>query len=197
MAKRNAYLLVFDGLADWEPAHALCLINGSDRFDVVTAGLSAAPITTMGGLRITPDCTLADIQPADTAILIVPGGTMWEESSQPALIDLLHRLHAAQVPIAAICGATLEIARAGLMRGRGHTSNAPGYVQDLVPEYDSAAEYVDALAVADRHVITASGLGCVEFAREIALELGIFDQPEAQIWFDMFKHGKYPQTEAA
>ena len=28
--KNTAYLLIFDGLADWEPAHALCEINKSE-----------------------------------------------------------------------------------------------------------------------------------------------------------------------
>ncbi len=50
--KRNAYILVFDGLADWEAAHALCEINKSDKFDVLTVGFSDEAVTTMGGFRV-------------------------------------------------------------------------------------------------------------------------------------------------
>ena len=52
--------------------------------------------------------------------------------------------------------------------------------------------YVDALAVRDRHVITASGLGAVDFARAIFSELEIFSGADEALWFDMFKHGRLP-----
>jgi len=38
--KPKAYFLVFDGLADWELAHALCEINKSGKFEVVSVGFS-------------------------------------------------------------------------------------------------------------------------------------------------------------
>lgn|GEM_PF-2094727 len=38
----KAYLLIFDGLADWEPALALCEINKSGKYDVVTVGFTAS-----------------------------------------------------------------------------------------------------------------------------------------------------------
>jgi len=51
---------------------------------------------------------------------------------------------------------------------------------------------VDELAVTDHKIITASGLGSVEFAREAIRELGIHDEPTTRIWFDMFKKGVIP-----
>jgi hypothetical protein len=48
------------------------------------------------------------------------------------------------------------------------------------------------LAVRDRGIITASGLGAVDFAREIFAELELFSAADAALWFDMFKHGKLP-----
>ncbi len=50
----KAYLFVFDGLADWEPALALCEINKSGKFDVATVGFSDRTVTTMGGCRVSP-----------------------------------------------------------------------------------------------------------------------------------------------
>ena len=89
--KPKAYFLIFDGLADWEPALALCEINKSARFDVVTVGFSTASVKTMGGLKITPEVTLGDVNPAEADIFIMPGGEMWEHESNENLIDLLHR----------------------------------------------------------------------------------------------------------
>jgi hypothetical protein len=59
-------------------------------------------------------------------------------------------------------------------------------------EYRGADFYVDAMAVRDRHVITASGLGAVDFARAIFSELQVFSAADEALWFDMFKHGKLP-----
>jgi putative intracellular protease/amidase len=189
--KAKAYLLVFDGLADWEPAHALCEINKSQKFDVVTAGFSGEPITTMGGLKLTPEVTLRGVNPGDTGIFIMPGGDMWQRTSYPNLINLLHRLRDEEVPIAAICAATLEIARAGLTHNTRHTSNGKKYVKAMVPNYRDEDFYVNELAVTDKSLITASGLGSVEFGREVIKLLGIHG--EADTWFRMFKTGIIPE----
>lgn len=193
--KRKAYLLVFDGLADWEPAHALCEVNKSGRFDVVTVGFSGEPVSTMGGLRLTPEVTIGEVNPAAAGIFVMPGGEMWEQKSDENLINLLHRLHAENVPIGAICGATLEIARAGLTHGTRHTSNTREYLKAMVPDYGDADFYVDELAVTDKNVITASGLGGVEFGREVIRQLGIYDEVDAQVWYEMFKHGALPASD--
>jgi len=195
--KNKAYLLVFDGLADWEPAHALCEINKSGKFEVVTAGFSTTPVATMAGLKLTPDIAIDEINPDDASIFILPGGDMWEKKSDEKLKALLRRLHEATIPIAAICGATLEIARAGLTRGIRHTSNAREYLQAMVPEYKDGGLYVDELAVADKNIITASGLGCVDFAREVITQLNLYSAADTQIWFEMFKHGVIPASYSA
>jgi putative intracellular protease/amidase len=190
--KPIVYLLVFDGLADWEPAHALCELRRSGKFDVLTAGFTRQTITTMGGLKVVPDLTLDQVKAQDSVLLVVPGGDMWQEQSQPAVESLLRRFHDQEVPIAAICGATLEIARAGLTRGIRHTSNALAYLKSMVPDYRDEAFYVDELAVSDQGVITASGLGGVEFAREIFGLLKLYDDSDLRTWYEMFKHGLVP-----
>ncbi len=194
--KRKAYILVFDGLADWEPAHALCEINKSGKFDVVAVGFADNPVTTMGGLRLLPDMTLDAVNPAEAAIFILPGGDMWEQKSDEKITNVLRQLHDAEVPVAAICGATLEIARAKLTRGRRHTSNAKEYLKAMVADYTDEKFYVDELAVTDNRIITASGLGSVEFGREIITQLNIYSEADTKVWFEMFKHGVFPASEA-
>jgi len=56
----KAYFLVFDGLADWELAYALCEINKSGKFEVVSVGFSKEPVPTMGGLKLSPDIMLVN-----------------------------------------------------------------------------------------------------------------------------------------
>lgn len=187
----KAYLLVFDGLADWEPVHALCEINQSGRFEVVTVGFSRDHVKTMGGVRIVPDITLDEVRPDDAGIFIMPGGDMWEQTSSAPLIELLHHLHATNVTIGAICGATLEIVRSGLTRTIRHTSNDQAWLKSVIPDYQDDARYVEALAVTDQNVITANGLGSVEFGREVIKQLGLYTDADAERWYEMFKHGVF------
>jgi putative intracellular protease/amidase len=191
--KPKAYILVFDGLADWEPAHALCEINKSQKLDVVTVGFSDELVTTMAGLKLKPEITLSRVNPADTAIFIMPGGDMWQQTSYPTLISLLRRLRDEKAPIAAICAATVEIARAGLTHDTRHTSNGKKYLKAMVPDYRDENFYVNELAVTDKNLITASGLGSVEFAREVIKQLGIHSEADTEMWFRMFKSGIIPE----
>ncbi len=194
--KPKAYFLVFDGLADWELDHALCEINKSGKFEVVSVGFYNQPITTMGGLKLSSDMTLNQVAPAEACVFMLPGGDMWEQESHEDLKMLLHRLHAESIPVGAICSATLEIARAGLTRNIRHTSNSKEYLKTMVAGYSDEDFYTNELAVTDQKIMTASGLGCVEFAREVIRELELYNEADSRLWFDMFKHGVFPESEA-
>ena len=189
--QKIAYLLVFEGLADWEPAHILCELRKSGQYAVKTAGYTLEPVRTMGGVTILPDVTIYEIVAKETAVFILPGGTMWEQQSNETLQVLLRDLHGQDVPLAAICGATLAIARAGLTHKVRHTSNILQYLQALVPTYSDHDYYVDESAVTDKNIVTADALGSVDFAREIIKLLGVYNDADADAWYGMFKHGIY------
>lgn len=194
MREKAVYLLVMDGFADWEPAHALAELRREGKYRVETVGLTAEPVESMGGIRVLPSTTVRDVGPDDVALFILPGGDRWETGTmEPELQALLQRLDAASVPIAAICAATAAIASVGLLKGRRHTSNGLDFLGAHAPGYDQSANYVDALAVRDRGLITASGLGSVEFAREIFEELNVFSASDRGVWAEMFRSGRLPE----
>jgi hypothetical protein len=70
----------------------------------------------------------------------------------------------------------------------------PGYIAENVPGYTGMALYQAVPAVSDQGVITASGLAPIEFAREIFKLLGVFSPADDALWFDMFKHGRLPES---
>ena len=190
---KAVHLLVVDGFADWEPAHAIAELRRHGGYDVETVGLSPAPVESMGGVRVLPTRTVSEVDPARVAVFILPGGDRWETAPvEPELGALLTRLDAKGIPIAAICGATVAIARLGLLRGRRHTSNGLEYLRSQVPGYSEAAGYVDAPAVRDRGLVTASGLGDVEFARELFEELDVLSAEDRSVWAGMFRSGRLP-----
>jgi putative intracellular protease/amidase len=193
MPDKAVYLLVIEGFADWEPAHAVAELRRQGQYRVESVGLTPAPVQSMGGLRVLPSTVVSEVDPADVAALLLPGGDRWESSPlEPELEQLLNRLDARGVPIAAICAATVAIARLGLLRGRRHTSNGLEYLRAHVPGYAEAANYVDLPAVRDRALITASGLGDVEFARELFEELGVLTPEDREAWATIFRSARLP-----
>jgi putative intracellular protease/amidase len=192
--QRAIYVVIFDGFADWEPAHALAELRRWGKRTIRTVGFAGTPVVSMGGLRVMPDLELASVRPEDVELFVLPGGDLWQSGAYPrsAVESLIAELLAAGTPIAAICAGTLALARARVLDDRRHTSNMRSYLPTYAAEYSGGTHYLDVPAVSDRHVITASGLAAVDFARAIFAELGIFTAKNEALWFDMFKHGKLP-----
>ncbi|HET8727457.1 MAG TPA: type 1 glutamine amidotransferase family protein [Alphaproteobacteria bacterium] len=188
---KEVHLLVFDGLADWEPALALCGLNdlaafGRESYRTVTIGFTSEPVTTMAGLRVMPDRVLDDVQPDGLALFLIPGGEMWNAGERPEVTALLKCLDKAGTPIAGICAATTALAHAGLLEQRRHTSNSLTFLKERAPAYGGEASYVDAPAVADGGVVTAAGTAPLQFAREILRLLDAFDKAMLEEWYQMF-----------
>lgn len=60
--------------------------------------------------------------------------------------------------MAAICGATLALANAGILNNKRHTSNGPNFLTGNSTDYAGQSLYVDIpSAVVDQNVITAAG----------------------------------------
>jgi len=197
MPDKAVHLLVVDGYADWEPAHAVAELRRHGGYMIETVGWSREPVRSMGGLSIMPSRTVAEVKPSDVAVFIVPGGDRWEKNGvEPEIEAALKGLDAADVPIAAICGATVAIGRLGLLRGRRHTSNGLDYLRSHVPGYAEAANYEDVPAVRDRGLITASGLADVEFARELFEELNVLTPEDRASWATIFRSARLPEGAA-
>ena len=194
MPEKAVHLLVVDGFADWEPAHAVAELRRHGGYRVETVGLTSAPVESMGGVRVLPSTIVTEVDPANVAVFILPGGDRWESAPvEPEVERLLNRLDAEGIPIAAICGATVAIARLGFLRGRRHTSNGLEYLRSNVSGYSEAANYVDIPAVRDRGLITASGLGDVEFARELFEELNVLSPADRATWATLFRSARLPE----
>ena len=193
MPDKAVYLLVVEGFADWEPAHAVAELRRHGQYRVECVGVTLAPIRSMGGITVLPSKLVSEVDPADVAVFILPGGDLWEHGPvEPDLEAALRRIDAGDVPIAAICAATVAISRLDLLRGRRHTSNGLDYLRSHVSSYSEADNYVDAPAVRDRKLITAGGLGDVEFARELFEELHVLSAEDRSLWAQMFRSAKLP-----
>jgi putative intracellular protease/amidase len=172
---RTAHVAIYPGLADWEVGHLLVELR-TGRFTgcpwrVLTVALAAEPVITMGGLRIQPDMPLDALDLADSDLLVLPGGEWWDAGEGRAFAEAAGRFLEDGTPVAAICGATLGLARVGLLDTRRHTSAAAEYL--LASGYAGGALYVDERAVIDGDLITAGPQSPEQFARATLRRLGL------------------------
>jgi putative intracellular protease/amidase len=189
----TVYFLVFDGFADWQAALALCEIRRPGDWQVQTVGFSTAPVTSMGGLTVRPDLSLAQLDFSRAALLIVPGGHLWQRGDGAPAIAAIGEVHASGAPVAGIDSGVLALARAGLLDRCRHTGNWSGQLAAQVPGYAGAEQYdSEVLAVSDGGVISASHLGSVEFAREVIRTLDLYSSSDREHWYRLFKHAELP-----
>jgi putative intracellular protease/amidase len=96
---------------------------------------------------------------------------MWDAEGGEPFAAAAGRFLAAGVTVAAICGATAGLARAGLLDSRKHTSAAAEYV--AATGYAGGDRYVDDRAVVDGDLVTAGPQSPVQFARATLGRLGL------------------------
>lgn len=182
---------VYEGMADWEIGHAVAHVNSGDwqsspdRYRIRTVGETDEAVTTMGGVEVVPDLTLGELTPEGYAMLILAGADIWLYGGNEVFSEKAAEFLESGVPVAAICGATVGLARAGLLDDRRHTSNAPEILA-MVDSYKGAELYCQELAVSDGDLITASGIAPVEFAREIFARLDLYDSRVLDAWYKLY-----------
>ncbi|AWB46588.1 glutamine amidotransferase [Paenibacillus sp. CAA11] len=194
MHTRKVYLYVFDTMADWETGYLIAELNSGRYFkpgiaplEVVAIGVDRSPVTTMGGLSILPSLSLEECTLKSTDVLILPGGETWLEAvHEPMLTKAAAALNSGTV-VAAICGATMGLAKVGLLDARRHTSNNLEYLKMVCPHYIGEKYYEEEPAVTDGNLITASGIAPLQFAMHVMKELDVFAPQTLQAWFNLYQ----------
>jgi putative intracellular protease/amidase len=185
---RTAHLAIYDGYADSEVGHLLIELHTGrftgTPFRVVTVARSLDPVVSMAGLRVSPDVVVDDVDPAGSAVLVLPGAEMWDAGYGEEFSALAGRFLGAGVPVAAICGATAGLARAGLLDSHLHTSAAAEYL--AATGYAGAGRYVDDRAVVDGDLITAGPQSPIQFARATLQRLGMASETRLDAYEGVF-----------
>lgn len=164
--------ILTDRYADWECALTMAASRTFYGLNVLTASTGGHPVTSAGGLNVSPDRAIETLTPAEFDLLLINGGAVWETEDAPVLSPLLHNTRAANKPIGAICAATMALARSGLLNDVPHTSNGADFLTE-VPGYKGAAHYRDIpSAVSADNIVTAAGTAPVSFMKEVMQLLG-------------------------
>jgi len=194
MIQRNVHLYVFDSMSDWEAGYAIAGINNPQfqknpgSFRIRAVALQKIPVSTMGGICIKPDMTLEEMSLTDCSMLVIPGGSSWDEGLNTEAVEIAGKCLDSGIPVAAICGATAGLARGGLLDNRRHTSNSREYLS--ATQYDGSKLYEEKAAVTDKNLITASAMASVDFAYHIFKYLDLHNAPVLEAWYGLFKTGR-------
>jgi len=189
MNKENIYVFLFDGYSDWEIAYLAPELKKSNKTNLKYFTIDGLDITSAGGLKISPNLSIEQLNLDDISVLILPGGSAWEEKSIKGIDKLVETLHSNNKTIAGICGATVFLGQKGYLDNVKHTSNALEYLKYMAPEYKGENLYQSDLSVTDKNIITANGFSPIEFAREIFKEIELKNETGIEKWYQLFKNG--------
>lgn len=190
----KVFIVVLDTLADWEIGYLTAELHSRRLFadpgqacDIVKVGLSANPVLTMGGMRITPDVSLDGLRMGAGDLLLLPGADRWLAPESAAALQFAREALEQGHRVAAICGATAGLAEVGALDRRPHTSNVLDYLKMSCPGYTGEQHYREQPVVRDGNLITASGLAPLEFSYEVFKLLEVFRPATLEAWFQLHR----------
>lgn len=195
--KKIIYIYILNTMAEWEIGNILqafsmeaMLKNGNKDFEIRTVSIDRNPVKTMCGLTIVPDCILEEIDDNNIAALILPGAERWDDEKHKVILQKSLVYLENGVLVAAICGATLELANLNVLNSYKHSSNALEYLTFFSKNYKGQELYVESPACIDKNLVTASSAGALLFAKYIIKYLNVFSDEKIEAWYNYYLTGE-------
>ena len=193
--KQKVIFVLLNDYSDWEGAFLstalhVGVVPGSDvKYEVYTAAPTLNEVRSIGGLRTLPDYSFENM-PRDYAALVLIGGNSWDSPEAELVSPLVQEALSKGKIIGAICNASSFLCSHGFLNEVKHTGNGLDQLKkwgDTV--YTNAENYVEAQAVSDKNIVTANGVGYLEFTREMLLLLKANSPENIASWYDFYKNG--------
>jgi putative intracellular protease/amidase len=169
-------LLYYDGFSEFEVV-LVCLIFR--RYDLISIALENREYRSEECQRFCVDKVIQDVDIDSIDLLVIPGGEPDPLVANPELKSFVENLVAKNKKVAGICGGASLLAGLGVLKGRkctgmgsGKNPNIPSY------RYFSESIFSDDHVVVDGNIITAQGQAYVEFAFELARQMGLSENEE-------------------
>lgn len=150
---------------------------------------SAEPVTAIGGFRVLPDYSFANM-PDDYAALVLIGGYGWLTPAADEVVPIVKKAIDSGKIVGAICNGASFMAKAGFLNGVKHTGNGLGQLQLWGGDnYTNSDGYIHQQAVSDKRIVTANGSGVLEFTRELLLLLENDTPERVEMYYQFNKQG--------
>lgn len=150
---------------------------------------SAEPVTAIGGFRVMPDYTFADM-PDDYAALVLVGGYGWLTPAADEVVPVVRKAVEDGKIVGAICNGASFMARVGFLNNVRHTGNGLDQLRLWGGDsYTNPEGYEHRQAVADGRIVTANGSGVLEFTRELLLLLENDTPERIEMYYQFNRRG--------
>ena len=167
MERRRVGILVFDGVevldfcGPFEVFSVVRLVEERRRedpspFEVILVAERQDVVTATGGLKVTPDVTLAACPPLD--VLVVPGG--WgtrREIGNPVLREWIARRGREVETLTSVCTGAMLLGHTGLLDGR-HATTHWRSLDWMSESFPRVTVERDLHVVEDGNVLTSAGI---------------------------------------
>jgi transcriptional regulator GlxA family with amidase domain len=157
-----------DFVGPWEVFASAAKIRDDVR--IVMIAENAASVRCAKGMRVIPECSIADAPPLD--VVLVPGGQgTRREVGNPVLIDWLKRVEPDATWMTSVCTGALLLCEAGFATGRRVTTHW-AFVEDLRKRYPDVTVLDDVRYVREGRLCTAAGVSAgIDMALWVAGQL--------------------------
>ena len=163
--------------------------GGEIKYEVHTVAPTSDTVCSIGGFRTLPDYSFENM-PKDYAALVLIGGNRWDSPEAELVVPLVQEALDKSKIVGAICNGASFLCSHGFLNNIKHTGNGLDQLKKWGgPRYTNAENYVEAQAVSDKNIVTANGVGHLEFTCEILLLLKANSPEQIDQWYDFYKNG--------
>ena len=175
----------YDGFSEFE----IVLIGlFFKKHDLITIALEKRDYRSEENQRFCVDTTLGEVDVDAIDLLVIPGGEPYPLVENQELKRFIEEAARKNKKIAGICGGASLLAGLGILKRKKCT----GMTSGVTPKYKSFEYYKESIVsdehvVVDGNIITAQGQAYVEFAVELARQMGLYSDEEEPLedikWF--------------
>lgn len=170
---KNVIVILHPKFAEFQIGHTLFLLKKVGNANIITATIDGNPVESIGGLNVHADVSLEQLKIDQANLLLIPGGDgIQEVINEKKLSEILVKTFDSNIPIAASCGATVLVAKAGILKKKKFTCAMKTYEHHR--SLFEHATYTGTNVQIDDSIITAKATACAELAIKIGDLLNMF-----------------------
>jgi len=171
-------LFYYDEFAEFEIVLVGLIFH--HKHEIIAVALENREYRSEEGQRFYVDQAIQDTDADSIDLLVIPGGEPAPLVGNQDLKAFIEKLVSNNKKVAAICGGAEALAGMGFLKGKKCTGGTSGETPGTDSyHYFSETELSDEHVVVDGNFITAQGRAYVEFAVELARQMGLVNSEEA------------------
>ncbi len=188
---KEILIVLLDEFADWEIAYVAAFLNNTNKYITKIVSVSEDAIKSIGGLYVLPDYTLKNIPEIFYGLILI-GGNSWRKPLNNNVIPIMEKALKMDIPVGAICDATVFMGSNGWLNEVKHTSNDLNDLKSYAKDnYSNEKNYLLEQAVSEGNIVTANGTASLEFAKEILELLEAYPKEHINELYNFHKLGYY------